>query len=192
MQIEFEAVFTDINKDDMIKKLLKEGFECTLPEVITFTKAFHFIPDNKNKWARVRNTGDRITMSIKEVGDETKIDGVKEVELSVDSFENAVSFLNSCGLIEVAFQEKKREVWKKANEEIEVMIDTWPGIPTFIEIEGKNEDIVRKYSKILGFDFNEAIFGGVDILYKKYLGISSEEICNYKNLIFDNPPKKKN
>ena len=47
-----------------------------------------------------------------------------------------------------------REVWE-INDEVECMLDIWPGLQPYIEIEGANEDIVKKYSAILGFDYSE-------------------------------------
>jgi len=38
------------------------------------------------------------------------------------------------GLRQKAYQETRREVWK-INDEIEIMLDEWPGISPFIEIE---------------------------------------------------------
>ena len=47
------------------------------------------------------------------------------------------------GLKNTSTQENYREIWK--NDAIEICIDTWPGLLPYIEIEGKNQEIVKKY-----------------------------------------------
>lgn len=44
--------------------------------------------------------------------------------------------------------------------------------------------------KELNFDFEEAIFGSVDIAYEKELGIPAETIVRLPEITFANPPKK--
>jgi hypothetical protein len=38
------------------------------------------------------------------------------------------------------------------------MIDLWPGLNPFIEIESHSEENVKKYSELLGFDYSDGIF----------------------------------
>jgi len=70
------------------------------------------------------------------------------------------------------------------------MIDEWPGMPPFIEIEWANEAVVKKYSKLLWFDYNEAIFWAVDQVYKKIIWLDEALINNLPEITFENPPKK--
>jgi hypothetical protein len=35
------------------------------------------------------------------------------------------------------------------------MIDEWPGIRPFVEIEGETEEIVRRYVDLMGFDYED-------------------------------------
>ena len=48
--------------------------------------------------------------------------------------------------------------------------DTWPGLPTFVEIEGPDEASVRQAAAALGLDYSQARFGSVDEIYKTELG----------------------
>ena len=81
----------------------------------------------------------------------------------------------------MSYQETLREVWE--NKEVEIVIDTWPCLQNYIEIEARNEEIVKKYAKLLNFDFDkEAFFGGVVVLYEKQYSIP-QKITNNIPLI---------
>ena len=59
----------------------------------------------------------------------------------------------------------------------------------YIEIEARNKEIVKKYAKLLNFDFdNEAFFGGVAVLYEKQYSIP-QKITNNIPLIKFNDDK---
>jgi adenylate cyclase class 2 len=45
------------------------------------------------------------------------------------------------------------------------MLDEWPWLNPYIEIEGESEDAVRRTAKLLGLDWNKALFGGVANAY---------------------------
>jgi hypothetical protein len=74
------------------------------------------------------------------------------------------------------------------NNEIEIMIDEWPGMSPFIEIEWANEEVVKKYSALLWFDYQGAIFWTVDQVYKAVVWLEEEYINNLKEITFENPP----
>ena len=48
--------------------------------------------------------------------------------------------------------------------------DTWPDLPTFVEIEGPDEASVRRAAAAVGLDYAEARFGSVDEIYKSEVG----------------------
>ena len=81
-----------------------------------------------------------------------------------------------------------REVWKRNG--VEVTIDTWPGLNPFVEVEAQTEDTVREVSEELGFDFEKALFGSIDLVYQKELGIFAATINTLPEITFANPPKK--
>jgi hypothetical protein len=60
----------------------------------------------------------------------------------------------------------------------------------YIEIEWENEEIVRKYSKLLWFNYNDWVFGSSFQIYEKELWIDFETINKLKEITFDNIPKK--
>ena len=189
MKNEIEATFLSINKDATRDKLKKAGFELKTPEYLMCRKTFDFshIAPGRNKWGRVRQESDKVTMTVKEIRG-SDINDTYEVELVVNDFDIACSFFETCDIHAKAFQENRREVWFR--DGVEITIDTWPGLNPFVEIEGIDEKTVRKVSSELGFNFEKAIFGSIDLVYEKEIGISAETIIRLPEITFANPPKK--
>lgn len=144
------------------------------------------LPDDhhiKGGWMRVRDEGDKITLSLKSViaGD---IKTQKEICLKIDNFDNAVKFLEWLGYKNKAYQESKREFW--IFDDVEVTIDEWPFLEPFVEIEGKSEEEVKKVSEKLGFNWQEAKFCSIDYLYSWKYGLSLDKINNHTpKIVFD-------
>lgn len=189
MKNEIEATFLSINKNEMREKLKIAGFELKTPEYLMRRKTFDFsrVAPGHNKWGRVRQESDKVTMTVKEIRG-SGISDTYEVELVVNDFDTAAAFFEACGIPAKAFQENMREVWTR--DGIEVTIDTWPGLNPFIEVEGANENTVREVSQELGFDFGKAVFGSIDLVYEKELGIPAQTITRLPEITFSNPPKK--
>jgi adenylate cyclase, class 2 len=176
MGIEYEATFLNIDKDKIRNKLKDVGAELVRPEFLQ--KRFNFIPPkilSKYSWVRVRDEGDKITMSYKAIkGD--KIEDQKEIDLIVNDFNKAIDFLEIIGCKRKSYQETKREIWNLDN--VEICIDEWPFLEPFIEIEGKSEKEVKAVSEKLGFDYSEAWFCAVGLIYSKKYNIPPEVINN--------------
>lgn len=182
MKIEYEATFPNIDKNQVRKKLKTIGAVLVKSEFLQKRVVFHLPKGHEVKggWLRVRDEGDRVTLSFKIVGGD-KIEDQKEICLQVDNFEQATIFLESIGCQKKAYQENKRELWKLGKTEI--TIDEWPFLEPFVEIEGKSEKEVRETAKKLGFDYRTAFFGSVDTLYSKKYNLSEEVINNQTPLI---------
>jgi len=148
---------------------------------------FSHVAPGRNRWGRVRQESEKITMTVKEVRG-SGINDTYEVELIVNDFDTAISFIEACGAPAKAFQENMRELWMR--DGVEVTIDTWPGLNPLVEIEGANEKIVREISNELNFNFEKAVFGSIDLVYEKELGIPAETIVRLPEITFANPPKK--
>jgi len=82
----------------------------------------------------------------------------------------------------------KREKW--ILDDVEVTIDTWPFLETFVEVEGETMPEVQKVSDKLGFIWKEARFVNVTDLYMEKYDITKEQINNLTpRIVFgeDNP-----
>jgi len=188
MNIEYEATFTNINKDQIRAKLKEVGAKLLRPEFLQ--KRVVFTPQNykQGEWLRVRDEGDKITMSYKRVpwGDKNNIADQKEVCLIVDNFDEAVEFLKSIGCKKKSFQESKREIWHLGNAEI--CLDTWPYLEPYIEVEGATEELVKQASEKLGFDYTKAKFCAADQIYHEKYKTPIDKINNHTPLITFHDP----
>ena len=92
MKAEIEAKFLNVDKEN-IRKLLKNiGAELVAPERLMDRAVFN--GKRKAEYYRVRNEGSQITMSFKRE-EKRSIEGMKEICLTVDNYNNAVEFLTS-------------------------------------------------------------------------------------------------
>jgi adenylate cyclase class 2 len=119
-------------------------------------------------WLRLRDEGTRSTLALKQVTDATTIDGTTEIETEVTDLPAMGEILHRLGLREVRYQENYREEWRLG--EVVFDFDTWPGLPTFVEVEGPDEASVRQAASAAGLDYAAARFGSVDEIYQSETG----------------------
>lgn len=164
MQTEIEAKFLNIDHDEIRAKLRAIRAECEQPMRL-MRRVTIDTPDMKakNAFLRVRDEGHRVTMTYKQF-DELSVNGAQEIETTVGDFDAAVQLLEATGLVAKSFQESKRETWKLGATEI--VLDEWPWLKPYIEIEGESEEELRKVAGQLGLDWNEAVFGDVMAAYR--------------------------
>lgn len=188
MQSEIEAKFADIDVIAFRQKLTAIGATEKHPEVAMRRKNFDF-PDrrmeNANAWIRVRDEGNKITLSYKQLGERT-IDGMKELNVNISDFETTCNILIATGLVEKSYQETKRETWHY--KDVEITIDTWPWIPSFVEIEGPTENDVKQAADDLELDWSKALHGSVEVIYQIHYDFTDAEINNWKSITFVQPP----
>jgi len=177
MNTEYEATYPNINRKKIRQKLKSVGAKLVKPQTLMVRLAFHLPKGSiiKNGWARVRNEGDEITLSVKS-NEEQTIEGQKEICLKVDNFNSAIQLLDALGCKRKALQETKREIWYL--DGCEICIDEWPYLEPFLEIEGSSEIKVKKASQTLGFDYKKALFCSVAKLYTEKYGIPLDVINN--------------
>lgn len=184
MKNEIEAQFLDIDKETMRIRLKEIGAKLEKPEVLMRRVVFY---TGEHSFARVRDEGDKIIMTYKNISDEHSILGTKEVNVEASSYDDAILFLRGCGLEIKARQETRREIWKL--DEVEICIDTWPWIPTFMEVEGPTEESVWEVAKKLGFGKDQAKFGSVDTTYQRYYGVDPDIVnLHTPEILFDIEP----
>lgn len=189
MKTEIEAKFLDINIDAIRAKLKSLGASLVYPETMVRQKIFDypdFRLDKDFSWLRVRDENGVVVITLKR-WEKEGVDGMKETEIKADSFEEAERLLLGIGMMVKSTQMKKRELWRL--DDVEFMIDTWPWIPTFIEIEGTSEEKVRAAAATLGLDWDRAHFGGVARAYKQYFDIEYEKIDRCPDLVFSPTPE---
>ena len=188
MQTEIEAKWINIDKEALRKTLSDIGAELVSPERLMIRRVYDF-PDERLEsvkgWVRVRNEDDKITLSYKQLNDRT-VHGTKEVTVIVNDFDSTCAFLESIGLVQKSVQETKRESWKLGNTEIE--LDTWPWIPSFVEIEATSETELKATAELLELDYSKALHGSVETAYKAVYDVTEEEINKWEEIRFIDVP----
>lgn len=180
MNVEYEARVLEIDVPNFIKKLEKLG-AVKKWERLQKRYTYDFTPKKDNSWVRLRTNGVETTLTIKNVVDKNDVGGTKELEVIVSDFEKTNEILEKLGYKHRNYQENKRIRYMLGNVEID--IDTWPLIPTYVEIEGKNrEDVVTILKKLGYFGSNKVTTLDVTSIYNDIYNI---DVLNIKELYFD-------
>lgn len=163
-----------IEREDLLKILNNK-------RLIDFISNFR---NNENKWIRLRTSNDKTTLTVKHIlapKKGTMLQQMRETEMVVPSREVANDFLEAIGLSHKCYLEKKRTTYTLKEHLIE--IDTWPKIPTYFELEGKDEKDIEDILKLLGYSMNDknVVSCNVDEVYEMY---GYPKTTNFKELKF--------
>ena len=175
---EIEAKFLDINEDELKAKL--ESLDARFIGEFDYKRKTYDYADKslkaKNAWVRLRDEGDRIALTYKQrlgVGENSMKDkGMKEVEVVVSDFVVTANLLKEIGLVEKFYEENKRVRYVLDNVEID--IDTWPMIPTYVELEGSSWESVQAVAQKLGFKWEDHLRCSTMQVYENY-GINEND-----------------
>ncbi len=175
MHTEYEVRILEINVEEVKKKLDSLGANLEWDHVQK-RYVYDFIPKLDGKWIRLRTNGDKTTLTIKDIVT-SKIDGTRELEIEVDDFDKTNLILEELGYEAKGYQENRRIQYKLNG--VEVDIDYWPLIPTYLEIEGNSEEEVYKTIELLGFSKDDITTRDVEGIYLDY-GHNRETTYNLK------------
>lgn len=173
MEQEIEAKFLNIDLDSTRSKLRGLGAKLQ-HEMKLVRRTVMDYPDRRLKkegaWIRVREEVDgSIEMMLKKVASD-ELGQTFEQPVKVSDYDAAVKFLLSLGFEVKNEEESKRELWHF--QDMEIMLDEWPWVNPFIEIEGPTEEGVKDLASKLGFKWEDARFGNVIPVYTEKYGIS--------------------
>ena len=175
MHTEYEVRVLEIDVEFIKKKLEEIGAEFSFDK-IQQRYVYDFIPKVDSKWIRLRTNGEKTTLTIKNLVS-SEIDGTQELEVVVDNFERTNLILKELGYQAKGYQENRRIQYMY--EGVEIDIDYWPLIPTYLEIEGPSEEKVYEVLKKLGFTKEDATTRDVEGIYLDY-GHKLNEIYDLK------------
>lgn len=188
MPIEIEVKFLNADHSQIRRRLRQLGAECTSSCRLMKRRVFDFSDKRLQAsagWVRLRDEGDRITLSYKRL-DQRSLSGMRETVLTVDDFAAAESFLAAIGLECYSYQETKRESWRLNGAEID--LDVWPWIRPFIEIEAQSEKAVWQAVEELGLRREDARFGSVEIAYQAEYDVTEAEVDAWPEITFKPVP----
>ncbi|MFF4752489.1 class IV adenylate cyclase [Streptomyces sp. NPDC002514] len=167
-QHEYEAKFLGVDVDALRDRLKGAGAEQVFPKTMFTRLIFENDAVQGQQWLRLRDEGGKTTLTLKQVTDASQINGTTEIEVEVNDLEKTAELLKALGLRQMRYQQNYREEWQL--DGVTYDLDTWPDLPTFLEIEGSSEHAVRAATAVFGFDYTEARFGSIDLIYKSELG----------------------
>lgn len=176
MQSEIEVKFLNVNHDEIRERLKKLDATCEQPmrlmrRVMLDHADGRYQQGNQAERLRVRDEGDKVTVTYKASNDTNY---PYEVEATVESFDEMVQLFKATGFEQYSFQESKREAWHYKN--VEIVLDEWPWLNTYIEIEGPSEPEIKTVAAELGFNWSDGKYGSVDTAYRhQYPGMKGTE-----------------
>lgn len=171
MKIEYEVKILDIDIKEIKQKLENLNAEF-ISENMQKRYVYDFNPIDPKKWIRLRQKGDKVELTVKEITDDS-ITWTKEIETSVWDFEKTNLILQELWYFSKAYQENKRISYRL--DWVEIEIDFWPLIPPYLEIEWENEFEVEKIVQKLWYEMSATTSINTMKVYDKY-GIKLSEI----------------
>lgn len=184
MKTEIEAKWTDVDHNRFREVIKNAGAKLITPMRQMVRQTFDDKDGTLSKiggWVRLRDEGDKITLCYKQLNSR-ELDGTKEICLEVDDYKTTLDFLKAIGLKQKSIQETRRETWELDGAEI--VLDEWPWVPTFIEIEADDEDHMKKIVNKLGLNMDDALYGSVEPVYQQHYNATEDEICSWSEITF--------
>ncbi len=177
MQTEFEIKILEIDVENMKNKLEKLWAKY-IWEKNQKRYVYNFDPASYNRWIRLRTDWKTSTLCIKDIQDESKIDGTKELEIVVDNFEKTNQILEQLWYKSKAYQENTRISYKL--DDCDVELDLRPLIPPYLEIEGPDKESVEKVLEKLNVENKTTTSENTTAVYKRYWIEDLEKIKELK------------
>lgn len=158
IEVKVLNIDTDVIKEKLNKLkalLIKKEFQVNY--MFDFENGLFF---NKGGYVRIRKSYDflkqkeKVVLTSKELISKDKFKISKEIEFNSDNFQNSKDFIENLGLQLKRIDEKYRESYQL--EEGLIEIDTWAGVPTYLEAEAESEENVVSLLNKLGFSLEQS------------------------------------
>jgi predicted adenylyl cyclase CyaB len=154
MAKEVELKFMDIDKDEMIKKILALGaikkYETTLENVGFDGPGFSRNSSQEN-YLRIRKINDDAFLTFKGPAENSHLKIREEHEVKVSDYEETVKIFEAMGLTAFRFTKNRTHF---ELDDIHFEIDEWGFIDPFLEIEAPEEQMEGVCQR-LGLDIKE-------------------------------------
>tara|TARA_B100001093_G_scaffold326540_1_gene311540 strand:- start:226 stop:861 length:636 start_codon:yes stop_codon:yes gene_type:complete len=192
-KLEYEIRIYNIDEEEIKDIILKNGGKLIQEKKIMPFIVFNHPKNKKDYYIRIRDEGYKITMTTK-----TKLRSkyVVEREIKIDSLDEGCAILEMLGCKIKYKIEKIREIYSLGNSK-EIVFDSYAGLPTYMEIECENEEMLKQVAELLGYELKDNDKRGIKDLYYELYGISKKSkwggnvtIKNAKNIFI--PLLKKN
>ena len=169
MSREIEVRIFNIDTIKFRKKLKDVGAKLINKKRIMPLTVFHHPQKKKDSYIRIRDEGKQITMTTKSrLKDKYPI----ENEVEIDNMEQGILILKSLGCKKKYYIEKLRETWILPGCK-EIVIDSYPGLPEYIEVDCHTEKGLNSALKKLDIKIDKNHKNvGVTQMYEHYYEIT--------------------
>ena len=181
---EIEVKFLNVNVDKLQEKLREIGAQ-KVGDFFYRRRVFDYPDwrlDRNGSWLRLRDEGDKITLSFKQrIGmshDGGNDAGMEETEIVVNDFDTTAELILRLGFIEKHYAENRRTRWIK--DGIEFDIDTYPELEPYLEIEAPSWQKIDDAISQLGFNPEEKKIFSANQIYK----LKGINVADYARLTF--------
>lgn len=188
--VEYEVKFYPIEKELFRSQLKNLSATLVVPERkmrrCIFEKSSY--PQLKSDYIRVRDEGNKVTLSAKiHASKNGNISDQKEIQITIGNYSEAVSLIEAMGFHFDLYQETLRETWQY--NKAEIVIDTWPGLLPYIEIESDSEQSIKQVADVLHFDWDKRIITSNKEIYMQVYKLTKEKVTQLlQHLTFEDNP----
>jgi adenylate cyclase class 2 len=149
---EIEAKLLEVDKAELGKKLVELG--AVLTRDVDVRALYFDYPDGRllksGTQLRLRQIGEVVELSLKEPIDRDGVKTMEEAELTLSDLETAKKILESLAFEKTKELRKHRTTYQLSGVKYEM--DTYPDIPTFVEVEGPSKEAVYEAVRRVGYD----------------------------------------
>lgn len=186
MQVEHEIKYPEIDIEKITLQIEMLGAKKVMDRFLYKRFICHL---NDHSFIRLRTTPKGASITIKQSNGDWA-GHLLEQEMFIKDFDEGKLFIEwfiKNNLItdpHLRYQENIRTMYKL--DKIEFCLDEWPLIPAFLEIEGPDENSIKKIAEKLDLDFKKGLKGSVNNLALELYNI---DLSCYKHLTFEKQEK---
>jgi adenylate cyclase class 2 len=185
MNAHIEVKFLNVEHDKLRGQLEAAGGRRERP-LRSSRRILMDYPDGKlwnvrKGWLRIRDEGYTTTLTYKQP-DNWSPSGVRKTEVVVNGLDAAKNVLEAIGMEAKAYQESRQERWHI--DEAAVILNEWPYVRPFCELEGEDEAVLQRVAVMLGLPWEEAVHGGIEPVYLAEYDITIDEFHRINDLTF--------
>ena len=164
---EIEAKIIEIDPEEVDRKVMENGgrkvFEGRIETI------FYDFPDGRMEEKGVmrlrKSPGKAFITQKKDVSREGAKE-MEELEVTIDSFEQADRILKGLGLEVVRKSSKKRTKYEL--KDAEVVVDSYSGIPPLLEVEAESREKIEDILETLGYSMEESVSWDASEVFEHY------------------------
>ena len=166
---EYEVRIYDIDERSIKKRLRKLGAKLVNKRQVMPVIVYHHPQGKEDSYIRIRHEGKQITMTIKT---ELQSRDPIEREVEINNMEEGIAILKFLGCTKNYMIEKIRETWWLPDSK-EIVFDSYPGLPTYLEIDCPTKAKLKKVTQELGFTLKDHSFDKIADRYLNLYGITN-------------------